>query len=227
MDYRTLPYAPECLPPEIPVFPLTGVLLLPGGELPLNVFEPRYIAMVDDALRTPSRMIGMIQPRTFSCDARTPPSGEALFTIGCAGRITAFAEQADGRYVMTLRGVCRFQVLRELENVSGYRRVTPCWELYTGDIQPAKPPDFDRARLHALLERYFDLHHLDCDWNAVKQTPDERLITVLSMICPLDPGEKQALLEAACCLRRAELFMNMLEMAIYGERLGDCSLFSH
>lgn len=199
----------DLLPREIPVFPLNGVLLLPGGQLPLNIFEKRYLAMVRDALKE-ERLIGMIQPR----GGEDKPGAPALFQVGCAGRITAFEETEDGRYLITLTGICRFRTEAELEPRSGYRRMAIDWQPYAGDTRPESCLDLDRNHLKSLLCDYFQLHSLSCDWDAVDGTPDQKLITSLAMICPLGPNEKQALLEAQCCRSRASMFMTMLEMAV-------------
>jgi Lon protease-like protein len=200
------PYRPDDLPDMIPVFPLEGVLLLPRGNLPLNIFEPRYLAMVEDALKS-DRIIGMIQPL----------NGEALYRVGCAGRITSFSETNDNRYLITLTGLSRFRVRDELPQQHGYRRVQADWMDFAGDLKPGSACiDLDRARLHKLLSSYFDQQGLSCQWDAIDNAPDDRLITCLSMICPLEPSEKQALLEAPCCRTRADMFMAMLELAVRG-----------
>jgi uncharacterized protein len=204
------------LPALIPVFPLAGVLLLPRGELPLNIFEPRYLAMVDDALKA-DRLIGIIQPRLTET---VPPGIDnskllALYTTGCAGRITAFSETGDGRYLITLTGLRRFRLGEELPMVNGYRRIQPEWFSESADNTPAQGLNLDRSALKRMLEDYFERNGLSCDWEVINDTPDERLITCLSMICPFDPEEKQALLEAACCQQRAERFMSLLRMALY------------
>lgn len=208
MTMRDLASAEAALPDEIPVFPLTGVLLLPRGKLPLNIFEPRYIAMVDAALKD-GRMIGMIQPRNET----------DLFAVGCAGRITDFSETEDGRYLITLRGVSRFHVARECAmGFGGYRRVRADWAAFVKDRDDAAALNIDGSKLCALLRSYFEREGMKCDWATIKNASDDILITCLSMICPLDSGEKQALLEAPCCKTRADLFMSLLEMAIR-----DCS----
>lgn len=197
------------LPGTLPVFPLSGVLLLPRGHLPLNVFENRYKAMVDDALRT-DRMIGIIQPRAKNNDDHT-----TLFSTGCAGRIIAFKETDDHRYEITLRGVSRFNVAREQPLTrGGYRMVEAAWADFKRDLAPADSLNIDRSKLKMLLRTYFDMEGMECSWSAVDGATDDKLITCLSMVCPLDAGEKQALLEAACCKTRADMFMTLLEMAV-------------
>ena len=217
-------YSSLDLPKEIPLFPLAGVVLLPHGQLPLNIFEERYIALFDDALRD-NRIIGMIQPQEITTGLTDDDA--LLFKTGCAGRITAFEETGDGRYMVTLTGLCRFRLLRELPMKNGYRRAVPDWTRYYCDLGEENADNFDRTRLESLLENYFDMHGLECDWRMIGNTCNEKLITVLSMVCPLDYCEKQALLEADCCYNRARLFMDMLEMALHGERLHDCSAIAH
>ena len=192
------------LPEELPVFPLPGVLLLPRGRLPLNIFEPRYIAMVDDALKT-DRMIGMIQPRD---DA-------ALYETGCAGKITSFDETEDGRYLITLTGISRFKIKNELPLKNGYRRFRADWSPFSDDFKETDCLDLDRDALKKMLAEYFQLQDLCCDMDAIDGASDNKLITCLSMICPFDPGEKQALLEARCCRERAQKFLALLKIAVH------------
>jgi len=195
------------LPPVIPIFPLTGVLLLPRGRLPLNVFEPRYLAMVSDALSYP-RLIGMVQPREGQGDAGDPP----VYAIGCAGRITGFGEVDDGRYEITLAGAARFSIVEELALVKGYRPVRVDWSRFRGDLVPASG-GVDRDRLLAALKPYLKRHKVKTDWDAIAKTPDERLVTSLAMVCPFAPSEKQGLLEAEGLPARARLLTALLEMA--------------
>lgn len=193
------------LPAILPVFPLDGAMLLPGGRLPLNVFEPRYLAMVDDALKG-ARMIGMIQP----ADAGPHPM---LRPVGCAGRIVTFAEAEDGRYLITLQGVCRFDAGEELPIENGYRRLRPGWARFARDLTDESGAMLNRPRLFAALKAYFRRHEIDCDWKAVENTPDDRLVTLLSMVCPFEPDEKQALLEAPDSTARAKLMTAFVETA--------------
>lgn len=195
------------LPRTIPVFPLPEVLLLPRGRLPLNIFEPRYLAMVEDALAA-DRMIGMIQPLAQGCTKGAPD----LYTTGCAGRICRFDETADGRYLIALSGVCRFAVVEELPLASGYRRVQADWSGFRGDLDPLPETGLDRARLLPALKDYFRVHGIEADWSALREAPDERLVTCLSMICPFGASEKQALLEAADLPARAKVLMALIEM---------------
>jgi len=200
------------LPGEIPVFPLRGALLLPRGHLPLNIFEPRFIEMVDDALRG-DRMIGMIQTR-LEMDGAGDKSC-ALFRTGCAGRITHFEETPDGRYVITLTGICRFDVDAEIETGASYRKIRPDWSRYVeSDLRHSACLDLNRPRLKALLQEYFEQNALSCTSDIIDGASDDKIVTCLAMICPLGATEKQALLEEICCRARAEKFIAMLEMAV-------------
>lgn len=203
-----MPYNPfdplfEDLPEAIPIFPLEGALLLPRGELPLNIFEPRYIAMVADALKT-NRLIGIIQPE---------------FKTGCVGRIVRFEEMHDGRYMINLRGLCRFKLGDDLAaNVQtpslSYRRSHVTWASFEEDMIKVGCLDIDKPHLKNLLRQYFDSQGLSMDWELMDEVADEGLFTALAMVCPLPASEKQALLEASSCKTRADLFIKLLEMAL-------------
>lgn len=204
-----MPYNPfdppfDQLPDMIPIFPLEGVLLLPRGELPLNIFEPRYLSMVRSALTTHG-IIGMIQPQ----------AEDTLFHIGCAGRIVRYEETMDGRYLISLRGLCRFRILKELDIApEGFRRVKPIWASFEKDMERMGCLDIDRNNLTHLLHDYFDMQGLSLQWELLEQVGDDGLMTTLAMVCPFSTAEKQALLEAPCCKSRAGLFMQILEMAL-------------
>jgi Lon protease-like protein len=198
----------EALPASLPIFPLPGALLLPGGRLPLNIFEPRYLNMVRDAIAGP-RLIGMIQPST---DSEDPGSAETYKT-GCAGRIVAFQETEDGRFLITLAGLIRFDVARELPLEEGYRRVEPEFDRFRDDLAE-DTDEIDREGLLEALRGYFDVSGLDGDWAAVEKAGDEALVTSLAMACPFDPPEKQALLEAMTLGERAETLITLLRMAV-------------
>lgn len=206
----------EELPATLPVFPLPGVLLLPRGKLPLNVFEPRYLTMTRDALGA-GRLIGMIQPR----HANDPDPAPELYRIGCAGRITQFAETDDGRFLVTLTGVCRFAITEEVTSMRGYRRVVADWERFRGDLDAPEPIELDRARLVDRLRRYAEAQGISGDWDSIQTTPDERLVTTLAMICPFKPNEKQALLEAESLAARADLLQTLFAMGTVGDDHGD------
>lgn len=205
------------LPDILPIFPLKGVLLLPGGQLPLNIFEPRYLAMINAALRG-SRLIGMVQPQ--STETEGAGDDAPVYKTGCAGRIVSFEETDDGRYLITLKGVSRFLVAQELGLESGFRRVSPDWRAFAGDLETSDSLGIDRHKLTSLLETYFSLEGLSCNWEAIDNAPDNRLITCLAMVCPFEAREKQALLEAECGKARASLFITMLEIAICGSSGG-------
>ncbi|MFA5122770.1 LON peptidase substrate-binding domain-containing protein [Zavarzinia sp.] len=203
------------LPAIVPIFPLAGVLLLPRGKLPLNIFEPRYLAMLRDALAG-ERMIGMVQPE----NPGDPSAEPRVFRIGCLGKVTAFTETDDGRFLITLTGVCRFRIAEELARVTPYRKVVADYGAYLGDLVPdANAGTVNRERLAPALRSYLEIHGLSADWQAIDQAPGEALINALAMICPFTPAEKQALLEAAGVAERAEMMIALLEMAI-AARLG-------
>lgn len=207
------PFAPrlEDMPACIPVFPLPGVLLLPGGKLPLNIFEPRYLAMTQDALGT-DRVIGMIQPLEEEDEAGAPK----LHRTGCAGRITSFSETDDGRFLITLTGVSRFHVEQELESRSGYRRVVADWCSFARDFEPDGDLELDRERLMRDLKSYFSVQGIRADWESIQNAEDFQLLTTLAMVCPFAPLEKQALLEAPTLQERGETMLTLLEMAVHG-----------
>ncbi|MFY9287279.1 MAG: LON peptidase substrate-binding domain-containing protein [Alphaproteobacteria bacterium] len=202
-------FAPSNLPDEIPVFPLSGVILLPRARLPLNIFEPRYLAMVDDVLAK-GRIIGMIQPSSLDVQDNQPPP---LFNIGCAGRITSFNETEDGRFLIGLTGISRFALTEELPQDKPYRRARVSWQKFASDLSEPEDIEVDRKRLNSILQNYFKLQGIAADWNAVQNTTNEMLVSSLVMICPLAPNEKQALLEAPNVYARAEMLMALLEMA--------------
>ena len=198
---------PGSLPEILPIFPLTGVLLLPRGRLPLNIFEPRYLAMTRDALGG-ERLIGMIQPS----DPHEGGMHPALYPTGCAGRITAFTETDDGRYLLTLTGVSRFRVQAELPLLSGYRRIVPEWQEFAGDLDQGEG-GFDRQRLVRGLRAFFGQRQIEADWGMIEKAPGEHLVSSIAMLCPFAPNEKQALLEAPDLDARAELLTALVEMA--------------
>jgi Lon protease-like protein len=199
------------LPETIPLFPLPGALLLPRARLPLHIFEPRYLAMLEDALKTPHRLIGMIQPQ------EGPHGDRSLHAIGCAGRVTAFSETEDGRYMITLTGISRYRILREVTGFSPYRRADVSWSGFERDLGgPESDACFDRARFMPLLSRYFAAMDLSTDWDSLEGAEDELLINSLSMLCPFEPEERQALLEAPSLVTRRETLVTLLEFALRG-----------
>jgi len=197
------------LPATLPVFPLTGALLLPRGVLPVNVFEPRYLALVDAAM-SGARLIGMIQPTIHEDKALKPP----LSAVGCAGRITSYQENDDGRYVIALTGICRFKVAEELDIETPYRQVRPDYTPFAGDLAEGTiARDFPRERLAMALKAYLSHRELKADWQSVMGAPAESLVNALAMLCPFEPAEKQALLEARCLNDRVDTLVALLEMA--------------
>ena len=209
------PFHPSfaALPAEIPVFPLSGALLLPQGRLPLNIFEPRYLAMVEDAMAA-GRVLGMVQgdpsqPR----DGVEPP----LFKVGCLGRVSSFAETDDGRILLTLTGAIRFRIAGEVAGRRGYRRVRADYAPYAADLDVAAPPPaLDREALVGALRPYFRARGIEANWDAVEQTEDAMLVTTLCMVCPFDVREKQALLEAQGVGDRAAMLIALMRMGSHG-----------
>jgi Lon protease-like protein len=207
-----MPFHPtglDTLPAEIAVFPLEGALLLPGGRLPLNIFEPRYLAMVEASLGN-TRSFGMIQP-----DPMAPggPTGPGLYRTGCLGRLSSFAETEDGRFLITLTGTIRFRIAEELALRNGYRRVRPDYTPFAADLaRPPAPASFDRGTLLEALRVYFRAKSIEANWEAIERLDDHALVTTLGMVCPFDPAEKQALLEAPDTTARATMLVAMLRM---------------
>lgn len=200
------------LPEVLPVFPLPGALLLPRARLPLHLFEPRYLQMMEDALKTSERLIGMVQPYDV------PGRGETeLHSIGCAGRVTQFSETEDGRYMITLTGVSRYQIKSEQSGFTPYRRCEVSWEGFEADLGPVEDDaNFDRAPFMDLLGRYFDSRSLSADWETLKEADDELLVNSLSMMLDFEPEDKQALLEAPSLPTRRETLITLIEYALRG-----------
>lgn len=198
------------LPDVLPVFALPGALLLPRARLPLHVFEPRYLAMLEDALKTRERLIGMVQPIEGGDEER-------LHLVGCAGRVTRFTETEDGRYMITLTGVSRFRLGERREGFAPYRRHAVSWAGFERDLGLAEhDPGFEREPFLDLLARYFDLAELRTDWDSLKEAEDELLINSLSILCPFDPEDKQALLEAPELSDRRETLVTLMEYSLRG-----------
>ncbi len=199
----------EDLPRIIPIFPLPGALLLPGGHLPLHIFEPRYREMVRDSVAT-TRVIGMIQPR----DPEDRSEAPELYPIGCVGLMTGFRETEDDRCFITLKGVCRFGVIEEIESENLYRQTLVTYAKYRTDMQPVDTRHVDREKLMPALRTFLDHYKVDVDWETLEQVPDEALVRSLAMTCPFEPSEKQALLEAADVGARSQLVTSLIEMAV-------------
>lgn len=201
------------LPGTLPIFPLAGAMLLPRGVLPLNIFEPRYVSMVDAALRSGDRLIGMIQPQSIgAADAGSNP---AIHDIGCAGRITGFNETDDGRILMTLTGICRFKVTQELDAMTPFRQVKADYAPFAIDLEAGSGElDVSRTALLDVVRRYLDANNLQADWDAIEQSSNEALVNSLSMISPFGPQEKQAMLEADSLEQRNQILIALAEMAL-------------
>jgi Lon protease-like protein len=198
--------APDSLPASFPIFPLAKALLLPRGQLPLNIFEPRYLAMVDDAMKG-HRIIGMIQPN--------PDAALGLFPVGCAGRITQLAETGDGRYVVTLTGIARFRVVEEIDAITPYRQALADFAPFAVDFSPCAGEDLvDRDGLLRTLRSFAESNDLQLDWDSINEAPNEALVNALSMMSPFGAREKQALLEAKDLKGRADVLVAMTEFEL-------------
>jgi hypothetical protein len=196
------------LPSVIPVFPLAQAIVMPRGRLPLNIFEPRYLKMTDDALRG-ERHIGMIQPRNTQ---KNPD----LHAVGCLGRLTSWEETDDGRFFITLLGVCRFRIVEELATTTPYRQVRADYREFEADMGEPQDVEIDRPALFAHLETYLKGQKLEADWTAIAKTPSDALVNSLAMMCPFGASEKQALIEAKSLAERASVLVALIEMAAAG-----------
>ena len=211
-EYR----GPGELPELIPVFPLAGALLLPRGQMPLNIFEPRYLAMVDDAFRDGHRLIGMIQPDVTHSHSENKP---ALFRVGCVGRITQLAESGDGRYILELTGIARFKVVEEVEVLTPYRQCKVDYFSYADDFVARKgEEDVNREALIETLQAFLKVNNLKVDWEGVESAPNEALVNALAMMSPYGAPEKQAMLEAPDLKTRAEILIAVTEMDLAKKR---------
>ena len=219
------------LPMRIPIFPLPSALLLPGGQLPLNIFEPRYLAMVTHALATPTRLIGMVQPLDHYAGGDSANDdganndgvnndGAGLFETGCAGRLSFFQESEDGRFVIALTGVCRFHRLRQELDPNGFLVADVDWQPFANDLR-IDVSALDRDPLIKVMKRYFDMKGFETDWTQIENSDNHQLLATLSMICPFEVAEKQALLEADSMAKRANLLIAMMEMALHDETGGN------
>ncbi|CAN5130670.1 LON peptidase substrate-binding domain-containing protein [soil metagenome] len=207
---------PADLPKVIPLFPLPGALLLPRGQMPLNIFEPRYLQMVDDALRDGHRLIGMIQPDMTHSRSNEHP---ALFKVGCVGRITQLAESGDGRYILELTGVARFKVAEEQTVLTPYRQCRVDYSVFIDDFTARKgEEEVDRPALLKALTQFLKVNQLKVDWDGIENAPNEALVNALAMMSPYGPAEKQALLEAPNLKTRAEILIAVTEMDLAKKR---------
>lgn len=196
------------LPELLPLFPLSGAIVLPRARLPLNIFEPRYLAMFEDVLKTRERLIGMIQP--MGKDPEGP-----LHTVGCAGRVSSFTETDDGRYMISLTGVSRFRFISKVEGFVPYLQAKIDWPEFQRDLGGAEhDTGFDRDGFLALLERFFEVEELDTDWENLNKAETEMLVNSLSMMAPFSPEDKQALLEATTLATRRETLVTLMEFAL-------------
>ncbi len=198
------------LPPVLPIFPLGGALLLPGGKLPLNIFEPRYVAMVQDCLGM-GRMIGMIQPK--EAEVAGPGQSPRVYDVGCAGRVSSFSETDDGRFLITLTGVQRFRIRGERPTQRGYRLIEPEWDVYRKDLEGPGPVQFDRSHLLDAVGSFLASRDLPLNRRLLEEIPEADLVTSLAMICPFEIEEKQALLEAPDLQARTDMLLALLDMA--------------
>lgn len=212
MPINTIYRGPVDMPETIPVFPLVGALLLPRGQLPLNIFEPRYLEMVDDALRDGHRIIGMIQPDPAHSGSAAAP---ALYKVGCAGRITQFGETGDGRYLIQLTGIARFHIEEELKVMTPYRQCRVTFAPFADDFIARKgEEDVDRTALLSALTEYLRARKLEADWDGIEKAPNEALVNALAMMAPYGPAEKQAMLEAPNLKARAEVLIAATEIEL-------------
>jgi hypothetical protein len=211
-------HGPSDLPDVIPVFPLPGALLLPRGQIPLNIFEPRYLAMIDDALRSGLRLVGMIQPDPAH---EGSPDKPALFRIGCVGRITQFAETGDGRYHIQLTGIARFRIEDEIETTTPYRQCRVAYALFSHDFTARLGEDaVDRKAVLEALAAFLKANNLKTDWDGIEHAPNEALVNALAMMSPYGPAEKQAMLEAPDLKTRAEILVAVTEIELAKKSAG-------
>jgi uncharacterized protein len=213
MPMNTTYKGPDALPEVIPVFPLPGALLLPRGQMPLNIFEPRYLAMIDDTLRSTHRIIGMIQP-----DPAHPGPDQNkphLFKVGCVGRVTQFSESGDGRYLIQLTGIARFCVEEELPVSTPYRQCRVSYAPFTDDFVARKGEErVNRKALLRALTDFLKANNLKADWEGIENAPNEALVNALAMMSPYDVAEKQAMLEAPDLKTRAEILVAVTEIEL-------------
>ena len=195
------------LPSRLAVFPLTGAVLFPQTQLPLNIFEPRYIQMIDEVLSTPDRIMGMIQPNLSKTDLKS----NELKKVGCAGRISSFSETGDGRYLVTLTGLIRFEVAQELDTTTPYRQIMTNYENYQEDLKPSNIENIDRKNLLVLIKKYLEQKNLLIDWEIIEQSPTEQLINYSGVLVPFEPEEKQLLLETKTLFDRCKTLESLFQ----------------
>ena len=195
------------LPNKLAIFPLTGAVLFPQTQLPLNIFEPRYLHMIDEVLSSPDRIMGMIQPNISKND----PNSKNLKKVGCAGRISSFSETGDGRYLVTLTGLIRFEVNNELDTTTQYRQVIANYDNYKEDLLPANVENIDRKSLLILIKKYLEQRNLLIDWEIIEQSPTEQLINYSGVLVPFEPEEKQLLLETKSLFDRCKTLESLFQ----------------
>lgn len=195
------------LPNKLAIFPLTGAVLFPQTQLPLNIFEPRYLQMIDEVLSSPDRVMGMIQPNLSKND----PNSKNLKKVGCAGRISSFSETGDGRYLVTLTGLIRFEVNNELDTTTQYRQVVADYDNYKEDLKPANVENVDRKSLLVLIKKYLEQRNLLIDWEIIEQSPTEQLINYSGVLVPFEPEEKQLLLETRSLFDRCKTLESLFQ----------------
>ena len=206
MKFKT----PQAIPKKIPIFPLTGAVLFPDTQLPLNIFEPRYVQMVNSALASPDRLIGMIQPS--SVDSK---GNESLRKIGCIGRISSFNEAEDDRYLITLTGISRFEVHEELDTTTPYRQVIANYDSFETDLKDVDLSDIDRSKLLALVKRYLEHKKILADWDIIQQTPTKQIINYSGVLVPFSSEEKQLLLESEDLVSRCSVLEALFQSYIF------------
>lgn len=200
------------LPSSLPIFPLPGALLLPNSKLPLHIFEPKYLAMFDEALQNSSRLIGILQTKQSS----TETNDDNLYDIGCAGRICNFSETDDGRYMITLSGISRFRIIKLVESFSPFIKAEVDWNDFCEDREKTMiDHDFDRDSFFTLLKKYFSVKGLKTDWESLREADEEIIINSLSMLCPFDVEEKQALLESRNLMERRKMINTLMEFSLH------------
>ena len=195
------------LPSKLAIFPLTGAVLFPQTQLPLNIFEPRYLQMIDEVLSSPDRIMGMIQPNLSTNDTNS----KNLKKVGCAGRISSFSETGDGRYLVTLTGLIRFEVNNELDTTTQYRQVIADYDNYKEDLKPANLENVDRKSLLVLIKKYLEQRNLLIDWEIIEQSPTEQLINYSGVLVPFEPEEKQLLLETRSLFDRCKTLESLFQ----------------
>ena len=195
------------LPSRLAIFPLTGAVLFPQTQLPLNIFEPRYIQMIDEVLSTPDRIMGMIQPNLSKTDLKS----NELKKVGCAGRISSFSETGDGRYLVTLTGLIRFEIAQELDTTTPYRQIMTKYENYQEDLKPSNTENIDRKNLLFLIKKYLEQKNLLIDWEIIEQSPTEQLINYSGVLVPFEAEEKQLLLETKTLFERCKTLESLFQ----------------